>query len=195
MRLGWTAYTFIPFAIILIALNIALVRKNRVLLGAQRSCEATLHLNTGDSLPPIRGTDASGRTIFLAYGGVQPATLLLIFLQECPDCEMNLPKWQSLVRALRGKRIRFVFVSLDGVIGAGELNKIGLGDVGTVVRPDFATLLAYRIQYTPQTVLISAGGRVQGVWSGVLAKRDELNIEGMAAASLHSSGRPPSPGK
>lgn len=195
MRLGWVTYAFVSFAIILIALNIALVRKNRVLLGAQRSCEATLHLNAGDSLPPMRGTDAFGRTIFLAYGGGQPVTLLLIFLQECPDCEMNLPRWQGLVRALRGKRIRFVFVSLDGVIGAGELNKIGLGEVGTVVRPDFATLLAYRIQYTPQTVLISGGGRVQGVWSGVLARRDELNIEDMARASFHSSGRVPSLGK
>lgn len=73
--------------------------------------------------------------------------------------------------------VRIVAVTFDHTgLSTKYLAQIGLPDVHDILMPDPQTVVLYRFQYTPQTILIDSERKVEGIWSGVLSPGNVANI-------------------
>jgi peroxiredoxin len=179
---------FGALALCLVGLNIALERQDARLAALNRLYEANFHLSVGDSVPALYGRDDGGRVISIDYRLGASKTLVLVFARSCPDCELNWPAWHEIVGRV-GERVRLVGVSMENDGASREyLLQVGLAKIKDVVFPDPETVVSYRLRYTPQTILVSPDGRVQGVWSGVLTPADTQDVTKAALSPLASPG-------
>ncbi|HEV2288100.1 MAG TPA: hypothetical protein VGR81_04020 [Candidatus Acidoferrales bacterium] len=86
--------------------------------------------------------------------------------------------WQKLFEQIDLRRARIIGVSLEKAgLSSQYLGLVDLTRTGTMLLPDVDSIVSYRFRYTPQTILIDAGGRVDGVWSGVLKSEQIGQIE------------------
>jgi hypothetical protein len=169
---------FILLAGILIGINFALVRSNRVITEQYQTCEAALHLNPGDKLPALSGVDVMGSHHVVSYRAGNAKTLLLVFEQRCEACVVNWPYWQAILKRVDAQHVRVVGVDLqEGGLSIQYLARVGFPSTREFVLPDIQSILAYRFRYTPQTILIDADGTVEKVWSGALDPAETKEIE------------------
>jgi peroxiredoxin len=169
---------FVLLALLLIGMNVALVKQDRSLASLNKAYEAHFHLNVGDTVPPLCGTGSNENTATVAYRPGEPKTLLLVFAPSCPDCTLNSPGWQKLLGQIDLTRVRPVAISAErNGLSRQYLQQMGLGSVKMALLPDFESIVSYRFQYTPQTILIGSAGKVEGIWSGVLNAQQIGEIE------------------
>ena len=181
---------FVLLAVVLIGTNVALVKQDRTLAALNKAYEANLHLSVGTKVPPLTGSASDGTSTVVKYDRTQLKTLLLVYAPSCPYCGLNWASWRELLNQIDPGRLRAVAVSVEGT-GLSEqyLEQVGLTKAGTVLLPDFHSIILYRLRYTPQTILIGKDGKVEGIWSGVLSSQQANEISRAALAPepiLHS---------
>ena len=77
------------------------------------------------------------------------------------------------------KQTRLIGVSLETTgLSSLYLQQVGIVTKATeILVPDLKTYVGYRLRYTPETILISSDGTVEGIWSGALKPQQIREVE------------------
>jgi peroxiredoxin len=158
----------------LLATLIASVGLNIVQMRTVNRLHAENTLAAGATIPSLVVADATGTRVDLALTGSQP-TVLYVFSPQCGWCDANKASIEALSRQARG-RYRVVGLSLtDNGLAAHLSNQPFSFPVYRNPTPD--AVAAYRLDATPQTILLSPDGRVERVWQGAYAGRQHASIQ------------------
>jgi cytochrome c biogenesis protein CcmG/thiol:disulfide interchange protein DsbE len=128
-------------------------------------------LRAGAPAPPLDAIDPAGRAGTIRFG--EEPTVLYVFSPTCAWCRKNLPNIQHLSRR---PGFRFVGVALEERGLAEHLQQSPLG-FPVYVRPSEASRAQYSLGPVPQTVVVSADGRVLHNWIGAYTEERLKEIE------------------
>jgi hypothetical protein len=134
-------------------------------------------------VPPLVGENLEGKAVSLDYIAGN-RTLLLVFSPACQACERNWPLWRTLAAGASG--VRTVFVTTRPSLDQQFLTRQGLTGQKVLVNINPTSAASYRLYFTPQTILIGPGGRVENAWAGVLEGRALEQVRGALAQSQSS---------
>ncbi len=174
---------------VLIALNVALVIQNRKLkaIAANAGGSRAIVLPPGKALPTLSGFDTEGRQRVFDYGSDARKTILLVFSPRCAYCTDNMPNWKAITQGVDDKAFRVIAISTLSEGAKEYADKHGLHGIPVIADPDPKNRVAYEMNITPQTVLVSADGTAEKVWTGLIqgAERDEIERQlGVALPAL-----------
>jgi len=172
MKAKWLTLTLIAACVMLLITNIALERRIH-LLKTQNGELISLEGPLIDSfVRRIEGHDLSNRATALDLSTQSQQTLLMVLSPMCRYCADNWPYWHELLRSAPGANV--VFADTSGDVDLGYFQKVGVSPPLQVVKVGLQTKLAYKLNTTPTTILLGPGGRVKGVWIGLLSS-DEVS--------------------
>lgn len=170
---------FAAFMLLFLALagaNFSLVRQNRILRGDILN-KGQQYLGVGNSVPVLRGMGLDKNIKVIAYAGqAKKDTLFLVFSPFCGWCKINLPNWQAILDQA-SDRYRIVAISIARDKTAEFVREHGLGKAEVIVEPDPRDLLTYKLQLTPQTILVDSNGVVKKNWMGAFSSEGRQEIE------------------
>jgi hypothetical protein len=173
-----TVWTLVPtvLGVLLAVSNWRLVRENER-LGATAQFYASLrHTPVGVLLPDLRGKDLNGRDLNVSFQGVNQKTLLLVFSPTCPHCKRNWPVWQDLARGAGGTRV--VFVNAGGPLPPDFSRIYNFDSAAVMAETSPESILQYSLLETPITILMSADGHSERVWTGEIGASKIPEIKG-----------------
>jgi hypothetical protein len=156
----------VVFGLLLAVSNYLVVGENKHLRNELVSYKKSRHTTEGIRLPPLIGTDPSGRTVTIGYDGEPQDTLMLVFSPTCGYCKKTWPAWVDLVRGAKGKRV--AYVNIGGPLSNQFTQEHGIAGGLVVAKTSAESVLKYDLQETPITLLISPDGHSKRVWAGVL---------------------------
>ncbi len=154
--------------LLLLAANIALIHQNSQLKARLALPPPALEAAAGAQMPDLRGFDSDGKPVEVLYGKDSRKVLVLVFSPTCAFCEQNWPKWEQVLASLDRSAVRPVGVDVTSSANASFLSQ-HLSGLQVFVKVDPQATLNYRFQLTPQTILLDPAGKVEKVWTGVLA--------------------------
>jgi thiol-disulfide isomerase/thioredoxin len=154
--------------------NVLLVFKVRQLRGTVSALKAEDATTTGMHLPPLTAQDLSGQIVTVRFDETDRPTLLYVFTPGCGWCKKNEDNLRALA-SQTADRVRVVGLSLSDQ-GLKEYVEQKLPTV-RVVNPDARTIAAYKLNGTPETILVSSQGIVLRVWKGAYADSMQREVE------------------
>lgn len=153
---------------------VASVGLNLVQLRQMRSLRDEASLHVGARMPAIEATRLDGLRARIEVEGALP-TLLYVFSPSCGWCDRNHASVSALAAALGG-RYRVVGLSLTDR-GLHEYLRRNQVPFEVYVNPSAEAVSVYRMDRTPQTILLSSSGRIERVWQGAFVGRQQAEIE------------------
>jgi hypothetical protein len=163
------AILFIVCGLALIFSNVLLARRLSQLSRLDDLLNASNKLETGGVVPPLVGYDLSGQKVTYSYGDDSRDTMLLVLSPGCHACDENWPKWNRLIKSLDTQSTRLVIANIASIpVTPDYISRHQISGIPLVAEVSAESLQAYRLGYTPQTILISHDGRVRKVYTGVL---------------------------
>jgi peroxiredoxin len=169
-----------------VMLNVGLARK---LVTSRQTVGRTLAL--GATLRPFDGASVIGQRVRVAYDGRQP-TIIYHFSPTCGWCERNWDNVRALISQTTG-RYRFVGVSKSRPT-TEFMRERTLGFEVVADLPD-EIVRSYGLGGTPETIVVSEGGRVLKTWFGVYDGAQLKEIESYLRMRLPGIASPrPRPG-
>jgi hypothetical protein len=154
--------------VVLLAANIALIHQNGQLKARLELPPPQMEASQGAQMPDLRGTDLEGKPVEVLYGKDSRKVLVLVFSPTCPFCDQNWPKWQQVISSLDRSAVRPVLVDVTSTTTVGFVSQHQLASLPVILKVDPRATLDYRMQLTPQTILVDPNGKVEKVWTGVL---------------------------
>lgn len=145
-----------------------LLEQNKELAKLATAKVRSEQLLPGDKVPPLLGFDVRGGRLKFEYGPRKRETLLLVFSPHCRACALNWHAWQEVLAVVNRKVLRVALVDPTASVGVNFLEAHGLAGTTVFAQVDPDLWLAYKLGLTPETILISPRGRVDGLWVGVL---------------------------
>jgi hypothetical protein len=145
-------------------------------------------LQAGETVPPLVGYDLTGKQVRYAYGITdQRDTLLLVLSPTCHACEYNWPNWTQMIRKLNGQKTRLLIANIaaGSALTTDYLAKHQVAADNVIAEVSAESIQAYKLGYTPQTILIAPDGKVVRVHTGML-KEGDLDVHGAAAPPQNS---------
>ena len=139
----------------------------------------------GETVPPIDGVLLDGTTIRTDFNGFQK-TVFLAFAADCGACEANWRQWERLIRAIDPVTVRVLFVDIAGTATPDYFRAHGFASPIVIRYMTSTAANAYRFAVVPQSVVVDRGGRVSGVWMGVLTT---TTLKAVVAAVQGGSGK------
>jgi hypothetical protein len=175
-------YALFACCLLLLGVNLALIRQNRSLKAQLAAPPPSLEASIGASVPDLKGYDVSGKPLTITYGQDARKVLLLVFSPTCAFCAENWPKWQAMLGALDREAVRPVGVDVTASSTPAFLSEHQITGIPVMVQVDPVGRVSYRLQLTPQTILVGPGGKIEKVWSGVLSEDASAEIMRLARA-------------
>ncbi len=187
---SWTVGVLIVLVGLLAVSDLLLVVQNRNLkkeLGKPTvSGQRRLYLQEGDVLPALHAFSRDGTPTTVGFEGGR-STVFAVFSPQCSWSLRNLKIWKQLAAVLDPARFRMIGVStLPQGLGP-YVEKHGLGSIEILSEPDPRDFLAYKLDLTPQTVLVNPRGEVEHIWLGALGLQDVVGIETALGVDLTSA--------
>jgi hypothetical protein len=161
-----TLVWLIAFLTALIVSDVALIIQNRSLKTSAVQFSNALP-SEGTMLPPLEGIDLAGHHIVVPFDGNRE-TLLLVFSPTCHFCMLNWPTWQTITARLDQRSVRVVYANLSNKLDLPYVSEHRMSQGQILAQTDAKSILAYRLQLTPETMLIGANGKMQAVWPGLI---------------------------
>jgi hypothetical protein len=162
---------------VLLLMNFLLIQQNKKLKTLASRPDRVLEVRPGTALPPLDGLDSNGNKHSINYGQDSRKTVLLVLSPRCQACEENMPNWEAIIKGLDRQSFRLAAVSLQ----PGGVNEYasqrGINQIPILTKIDPKNRVAYNLALTPQIILISAGGKVEKVWTGLLKGEDRQSVE------------------
>lgn len=159
-------------------LNVTLANELRT-----RRTARTATLEVGTKVTPFTARDLNGNPTRVDFVGPTP-TVLYYFSASCGWCRRNWPNIEALAAQTRG-RYRFIAIAASADAGADVSRLRGSGAVFDVLTGlDEQTTAAYGFRGTPQTVVVSAEGRVLSSWAGAYSGAVQALVERFFSATL-----------
>jgi hypothetical protein len=134
------------------------------------------------------GRGWNGKQVRYAYGITdQRDTLLLVLSPTCHACEYNWPNWTQMIRKLNGQKTRLLIANIaaGSALTTDYLAKHQVAADNVIAEVSAESIQAYKLGYTPQTILIAPDGKVVRVHTGML-KEGDLDVHGAAAPPQNS---------
>ena len=154
--------------LLLLAANIALIRQNIQLKSQLSVPPPSLEAAAGAKMPDLRGIDLEGKKVEIAYGKDPRKVMVLVYSPVCPFCDENWPKWRQVIASLDRSAVRPVMVDVTSTTSAEFVSRYQLTELPVLIQVDPLARVNYRLQLTPQTILVDSDGKVEKVWTGVL---------------------------
>jgi AhpC/TSA family len=132
-------------------------------------------LQPGDRVPPLVGYDVTGKKMSYEYGSADARdTLLLVLSPTCHACDDNWPNWTRMVRELKSQNMRLLIANIAAAspLTSDYLAKHEVATASVVAEVSAESMEAYKLAYTPQTILIAPDGKVLKVRTGMLKEGD-----------------------
>jgi peroxiredoxin len=165
-----------------VALNVVLARRVRSFQQFQSTKAADRLLKVGAIVPPITAKLLSGQQQAISYLGTNQPTVLYIFTPPCSWCARNMDNLKTLVDR-EGGNYRFIGLSLSEEALPDYVAKNDLKlPVYSGLSPE--TLTTYKLGSTPQTIVISPGGKVLKDWVGAYVGDQKSQVEAFFHVSL-----------
>lgn len=180
-------YVISGCCVLLLGLNIALVYQNRELKSRLSVPPPVLQATAGAQMPDMKGFDPDGKPVALHYGNDPRQVLVLVFSPTCPFCEQNWPKWAEVIKSLDGSVVRPVGVDLTSSTTDDFDSQHAMAAMPVIAKVDPVARVDYRLQLTPQTILVDASGKVEKVWTGVLKDTDVSELKQRLSGSRAAS--------
>lgn len=124
---------------------------------------AAADINVGDRAPElVQAKDGRGKRVKLkAHRG--KLVVLTFGASWCKPCKKELPAWDKLARAYKGRNVVFVAVNIDKELAKGKafVAEAKLGAMQAVYEPDGATVESYEPPTMPTTYVIDGRGIVR----------------------------------
>ncbi len=143
-------------------------------------------LKIGSLVPVISGSDPAGASIEVGYSRRQHPVILYAFAAKCGWCKRNLPVVKQL-RAQTQNRYDFYALALSDAGLSAYIHDNDF-DVPVVANLPDETRQAYALRGTPETILVSADGRVINVWDGAYRGPVKAEIERTLGVRLPELG-------
>jgi hypothetical protein len=173
-------------AVGLIFSNATLFSQNRRLKSRDGALPASIVPTVGASLPPLVGVDLQGKKLDLSYGGDPRKTILLVFSPSCGVCTINWPVWESLAKEADPGLYRIVYASTTSGVTSDYTSLYGISNSLVFSRLDPKSQIAYKLQFTPETILIGADGNIERVWLGLIDGAQLEDIQRTIGVRLQS---------
>ena len=163
----WT-YALLACCLLLLGFNIALLRQNSALKAQLAAPPIGFEAEAGAAVPDLKGFDLSGKPLSISYGQDSRKVLVFVYSPTCGFCVQNWPKWWDVMPAINRQAVRPVAVDVTASSTPAFLAEHRLTDMPVILQVDPMARVRYRLQITPQTILVDTSGKVEKVWSGVL---------------------------
>jgi peroxiredoxin len=167
-RLGsrtWGHVTVLTTLLIIsVVINVGLSAKVGQLRSAIDTLKDENRLKADMPAPAIQAKKLDGEAALINYAGSNMPTILYIFSPQCHWCASNLENAKALYNGTSGK-YRFLALSLSEE-KLGEYvaeNKIEFPVYSGLSEE---TRSAYKLGGTPETIVVSADGRILKTWMG-----------------------------
>lgn len=172
-----------------LALNLAQALRIHELNRSKQAAPDLNLIQVGTTVSPAKVRDPEGRQALISYDDVKQPVVLYVFTPQCPWCSRNLDNLRALVSQKRDS-YRFIGLSLtdEGLTEYLARNKL---DLSVYVTPAEGTRQEYKLGNTPQTIVISPGGKVAQNWVGAYAGPKQAEVEKFFGVKL--PGLAPSP--
>jgi thioredoxin-related protein len=157
-------------------LNLFLAVKNTKLASEHLTASSQPKTSIGSILPSLTVNSLDGKTETISYGSSDLPTVLYFFTPECTWCKRNLNNLKTLTEQ-RGNDYRFIGISI------GDAERLNLYkaennlEIATfIVKPEDLGN-SYKVEGTPQTIVISSSGKVIQNWTGAYIGEQGSEIE------------------
>jgi peroxiredoxin len=139
-------------------------------------------LQAGTDVPPFTAVDLRGQSRAIVYKHESTATVLYVFTPGCVWCARNMDNFKALVEK-EGGQYRLIGLSLSD---AGLTEYVAKNDLKLPIysRLSPETLKTYKLGGTPQTIVVSPGGRVLKNWVGAYVGQQKSEVEAFFHMSL-----------
>ena len=139
------------------------------------SPRAESKLSAGANVPPVEASDLQGQKATITYADKGKPTVLYVFSPKCGWCSNNMENIRTLSDA-RKDSFSFVGLSLAGDKLEGYVNAHRL-DMPVYQSPSSDALNTLGLGSTPQTIVISAEGKVIKNWIGAYTGEVQADVE------------------
>ena len=173
-----------------IALGVSLLingLQGRYIYVLTRSADQPSAPKKGLSLTSLEVTDQTGSRTTVSFRGNSKPTLLYVFRPGCVWCQRNAQAANAFFRAV-SNRYRVIGLSLDSdgleefVAGHGMSFPVYTGLAAAALR-------TYHLGSTPETLLISTGGTIEGDWSGAYTADTKRSMESYFGVSVQDAAQ------
>jgi hypothetical protein len=167
------AFLLLAFGILLIVSNVLLARRIAQMRKIDDQLNASNKLEPGSAVPPLIGYDVAGNKLTYDYGTDPRDTVLLVFSPGCHACDENWPNWTRLIKGLNSQSTRLVIANVaSGLPVTSEyIARHEIGGVPLIAEVSPESMQAYRMIYTPQTILVGRDGKVRKVQTGAFSDK------------------------
>jgi peroxiredoxin len=140
----------------------------------------------GSKAPEFLASSAHGKKEFLNYADVQLPTVLYVFTPDCHWCARNLENIKHLA-GVTSSKFRFVGVALsDKDLDSYLMNSNLPFHVYRTLSDDVK--IAYSLNSTPTTIVISPEGKVLQYWRGAYSGTMKNEVEQFFQLTLPGIG-------
>lgn len=162
--------------------NVLLARKVEHLRYIERTLRGENQLQPGEIVPDLSLKGLDGKNIIFPYGDSELPAIVYVISPGCSWCEKNQKNAESLAKKVSDK-YRFIAISLDskGLEQYVKSHQISF-DVYTDLPQEIGS--KYKFGGTPQTLVISAQGKVLHNWQGAYTGDLKSQIEKVFDFSL-----------
>lgn len=150
-----------------------------------RSAERASSPIKGLNITSFEVTDQAGSRTTISFPGNSRPTLLYVFRPNCVWCQRNAQAAGAFFRAV-SNRYRVIGLSLDSdglkefVAGHGIWFPVYTGLPAAALR-------RYHLGSTPETILVSTKGTIEGDWSGAYSSDTKRSLENYFGVSVQDA--------
>jgi hypothetical protein len=171
-RVSLSFWAIVIAALALLAINVALQRRNSELEASLSDMEQSRGPQPGTVIPEIVGERPSGGQFTVRFG---ERTLVLVLSATCHICVENWPAWRQLISSLP-KSTPVLFADVNDAVNERYMAKFAMSPERVVTKINLAAKWQYNLRETPETLVVAAGGKVEKTWIGKLNAADILDI-------------------
>lgn len=159
-----------------VGVNVLQARRIKTMVDARASAVSSV----GQQVVPLEGFSPEGIPVRRSVARDVP-TVLYYFSPTCVWCERNWDNIRALDRGAQGRYRVLLVTRARGVRQYLAERRLNLEVVEGVSE---ATVEAYKLNGTPQTIVASIEGLVTHDWRGAFTPRIERKIEGLFGIAL-----------
>jgi peroxiredoxin len=168
--------------LISISVNGLLAWRLQSILHSRVIAESSRILQIGATASPFAARGLDGRMVMVTYAHLSKPTVLYVYTPTCPWCVRNLENLKALIRA-KESEYRFLGISLSSEGLQQYLAEHAL-ELPTFTGLSEEVQKTYKLQGTPETIVISPEGRVLQNWMGAYSGRQKSEVEAFFHVSL-----------
>ena len=172
-----TTYLFIAVIVVMGIEIIYLVIQNRMLKSIIADPMKYFQtLAEDDPVPAFSAQDIDGNDVEVSYAPDEPYTMLFWFGSTCSSCENNMHVWERIYERFQSERLRFLGVFIGNPGSAKKYVSAQQLEFPVLCATHRYLVDVYKGHVLPQTMLVTPGGVIGGIWPGILSEHDEMSI-------------------